>query len=258
MDFAHWLDRRTLLAALMSCIGTAAFGAESRRMTVREVVRLIFSTPPPARANLSALDLSDLDLSEIDFKRSILRSTNLFGADLSSSNLEGADLFGARLDRTVIVRTNFTGAQMQECSLLRPSSFSSLSRDLREAPVFRNANLSGARILAQLDRADFRDANLTDAKLSWAPYMHRRSAWGTGLNGSNFDGAVAVRTSFAELSMKHASLRNANLQHTDFRDTNLSGADLSDADVSHADFTGANLSDAVLDGVRGRDLAVGL
>ena len=252
------LDRRALLSALLASAATAALAAPAGRPSTRDIVSLLFAADASAPPDLAGANLSELDLSQLDFKKANLRGANLFGADLTGANLDGADLAGARLDRCVIIRTRFAGAQMQGCSFLRPSVFSGLQNSHLEVPVFRNANLERAKILALLDGADFSGANLSGASLTWAPYNQRRSHWGTGLNRSTLDGVAAVRASFADLSMKQASLRAADLRHADFRNAILTGADLSDADIAHADFTGAKLDGASLDTARGRETAIGL
>lgn len=227
-------------------------------MTTAEVVRRLFATEASARPDLSATDLSRLDLSELDFKGAVLREADLFGVDLSSSNLRGADLGGARLDRTIVIRTDFSGAQMQASSLLGLSAFTSMSFDANEAPLFRGANLARAKLLARLDGADFSGADVTETNFAWAPFARGLRSWGAGLSGCCFDGVTATRAHFAELRMKFCRFRDANLQYANFADADLSGADFSNADVSHARFTGAVLTDARLDSLRGRHLAEGL
>jgi uncharacterized protein YjbI with pentapeptide repeats len=255
---SHRPDRRTLLSALLASVATAALAAPSGRLSTRDIVSLLFAAEASEPPDLAGADLSELDLSQLDFKRANLRGANLFGADLTGAKLDGADLTDARLDRCTIIKTSFAGAQMQGCSFLRPSVFSGLQNNHLEVPVFRNANLERAKILALLDGADFSGANLSGASLTWAPYNQRRSHWGTGLNRSMLDRVIAVRASFADISMKQASLRSADLRHADFRNATLTGADLSDANVAHADFTGAKLDHADFSTARGTETAIGL
>ena len=81
------------------------------------------------------------------------------------------------------------------------------------------------------ERANLRDANLSDADLSCA-------------NLSDADLSCA-NLSCADL--RDANLSGADLSGANLRDANLSCADLSGADLRGADLSGANLSGADLD-----------
>jgi len=104
-------------------------------------------------------------LSGIDFKRAILSGANLLGADLSDANLSFADLKGAKLDRTRLIRTNFADANLSGVSLYHAVGSLNLETSSDNAPNFARANLSGARIMARLSRANLRGADLTNARL---------------------------------------------------------------------------------------------
>lgn len=247
---------------------TSAQGAEpGRKMTAREVVRLLFQAKPGERVDLSGSDLSGLDLSGVDFKGADLSRSNLFGVDLTAADLNWADLSGAVLDRTVLVRTNFGSASMREASLLRPSVASDLQFVAGDLPSFRNADLRGVRITARLGGADFSSANLSEA--DFAP-ASERGLGGTpthGLSHTNFAGAVLAGANMAGLTLafstfRGADLRGANLTGADLSNADLTGADLTgailaEADLSGADLVGANLTGADLEGVVGMEYGTG-
>ena len=96
-------------------------------------------------------------------------------------------------------------------------------------------------------RADFTDADLSDADLS-----------GLELPCANFQGAVLDRTNFTEAILRGADFRLADLSGADFRGADLSRATLRWADLSYAtlrraDLSGANLRDANLRDANLRD-----
>jgi uncharacterized protein YjbI with pentapeptide repeats len=101
----------------------------------------------------------------LDFKRANLSGANFYGAKLDSADLSGANLSGAKLDLAWIMRANFTGANLSNASLFGPVVSSGLDTSPAEAPIFRRANFSGARVIARLIRFDLRGANFTGAKM---------------------------------------------------------------------------------------------
>jgi uncharacterized protein YjbI with pentapeptide repeats len=227
-------------------------------LSAEQVRAIIAAAPPDQPANFSGKSLEELDLSGVDFKRANLSGANLFGAKLDSANLSGADLAGAKLDLAWIMRANFTNADLSHASLFGLVVSSGLENIPAEAPAFRDANFSGARIIARLSGFDLRGANFTDAKMgadmrNQSMGLMRADLSGAKLSGANFSGADLGRA-----LMRFADLTGANLT-----DANLSGADLSGANLTRADLTGADLSDAdlggaVLTNARGLDTAKGL
>ena len=123
---------------------------------------------------------------------------------------------------------------------------------------FSNANLSNARIIANLKSANLVGANLRNAR--------------AGANLKNQPmGLMRVHIKYAKLDK--ADLTNANFYLCDgrfasFIDANLTGADFSNCDLRGADFTGANLTNTNLTeaklgsanfrGIKGKDTIIGL
>ena len=254
----RWL-RVPVVGLTLASVLVVAGAAAAADMTVRQVTEAFFTARAGSRPDLSGKDLKLLDLSGLDFKAARIAGADLFGVDLTDANLSGVDLSGVRLDRAIVMRTDFSGANLSKVTLLRPAVYSSLAFDRREAPSFARANLSGARIMARLDGADFREADLTGANFG------RQEARGditilprSVLMGCDFSGA---RLRGADL---HGSLLAfSKFVGADLPGTDLSGADLSRADLRGADLTGANLTGADLDGAdftgaRGLDQAKGL
>ena len=169
MQIWTWQKRRhrcAANAALFVLLGSTFWSpAPGAEMTARQVTETLFRAMPNTAADFAGRDLRQLDLSGLDFKGARLTGADLFGVDLTMSDLSRADLAGSRLDRALIIKADFSNANMAGASLRRPSAFSSLAFDQAEAPRFAGANLSRARIIARLDGADFTGANLSSASL---------------------------------------------------------------------------------------------
>src|SRR5215831_7612508 len=139
-----------------------ALSADFSAAQVRAILTAATADKP---ADLSGKSLENLDLSNLDFRRANLAGANLFGAKLDSADFSGANLFGARLDLAWIMRANFTNADLSNASLLGLVVSSGLDISPAEAPRFKGANFSGARIIGRLSRLDLSGANFTDARM---------------------------------------------------------------------------------------------
>jgi len=174
------------------------------------------------------------------------------------ANLAGAKLSRAKLDLAWIMRANFTNADLSDTSLLGLVVSSGLDISPAEAPVFRGANFSGARIIARLSRFDLSGANFANAKMgadmkNQSMGLMRADLSGSNLSGANFSGADLSRALLRFVDMTGADLSGADLTGAD-----LSGADLTGADLTGADATDADLGGAVLKNVRGLETVKGL
>lgn len=256
----EWRHRRVANAALFVLIGSTcwspALGAD---MTARQVTEALVRARPGASADFAGRDLRLLDLSGLDFKGARLTGADLFGVDLTMSDMARADLAGASLDRALIIKADFSNANMAGASLRRPSAFSSLAFDPAEAPRFPGANLSGARIIARLDGADFAGANLSSASLGPDdPRSVITTSPRVVLTGCDFSRASLKGANLAYVVLTFAKLRGADLSDSILAHADLSKADLSGADLGNADMTDADLDGAILTGVRGLDTVKGL
>ncbi len=253
------MNRQFLLVATAFCALALSRPADSADFTARQITELLFNAHSSDLPDLSGKDLSFLDLSDIRFKAARLAGTNLFGADLSRSDLSLSDLRGARLDRSVIVDANFSGADLEGASILRPAINISLEQNRSDAPKFPGANLRGARITAMMDGVDFRGADLSGANLG--PHEARAdlsSMPSSVLRGCDFSGALLVGTNLMWAKLRFSKFVGANLANTNLVGADLSMTDLSGANLSEADVTGADFDGAVLDGVRGLETAHGI
>lgn len=247
-----------LAASLAALLGAGA--ALAADMTARQVTEKLFQAPPGTVSDLAARNLSTLDLSGLDFKRARLTGSNMYGVDLTSANLAGADLSGTHLDRAVVIRADFTGANIRNASLQRLTVFSDMRFDRAEAPIFRNANLSGSRLFARLDGADFRGADLSFANLG--PFDRRGGDVTLQphvvMMKCDFSGANLEKANLSQVHFQFANFAGANLRGADLTEADLTQANLAAADVSGANFAGADLYGADFRGVRGLGEALGL
>ena len=184
---------------------------------------------------------------------------DVVGTNLANANLSRSDLVGARLYRTVVTFTNFTAANMESATLMRPTIYSDLRIDWREAPMFDDANMRGTRLTGRFDGASFNGTDLSDlifnpheprADLSQFP---RNLCRGCNFEGAKLRGADLDDASFVMAHFASAALAGAWLTRTD-----LSKTDFSVADLTSADLRGADLNETNLTNVRGLDTVKGL
>ena len=240
-----------LLAALWV---PTAHSADLDAAQLREILAAATAEKP---ADFSGKSLENLDLSNLDFKRAKLAGANLFGAKLVDSDLAGADLSGARLDLAWIMRANFTNADLSNASLLGLVVSSGLDISPAEAPRFKGANFSGARIIARLAGFDLSDAHFIGAKMGADMRNQSMGLMRTDLSGANLSGADLSKADLGRTLLRFANLRGAKLTGTNLSGADLSGADLSGADLTGADATEADFGGAVLQNARGLDTVRG-
>ena len=124
---------------------------------------------------------------EPDLSNSDLKRSDLEGADLRNSNLIGANLRGASL----------VGANLEQATLIR----------------------------TQAVLADFTDANLMNARISYAVFRE----------------ADFTRANLTNANSVGADFRGANLMYANLNKTHLPGADLTSAELEDADFSNADI-----------------
>lgn len=248
---------RTFLVCLSLAAGPAGI-ALAADMTARDVIGLLFKGER-GRIDLAGKDLSELDLAGLDFKSATMEKANLYGADLSGALLAGANLAGARLDRATIIGAEFSSANLEGATLLRPNVFTSFSPDQREAPRFAGARMAGASIIARLDFADFRWADLSRATFGVSdPRIEVLLTSRVTLDAADFSEATLREASLVGASLRFAHFNRADLTGADLRSADLTRADFTGADVTGLDVTGANLDEANFSGARGFSAMKGL
>jgi uncharacterized protein YjbI with pentapeptide repeats len=241
-----------LAIALTDC---AAAAADEVAMSRDQVITQLKAQG--AKPDLSARNLANLDLTQVDFK----------GANLSAAVLNGATLSHARLDGCNLTVSFFEGADLSNASLRKATLFSTQMAGAK----LRNADLSGARLIADLHKADLSGATVThvdgaaDMKNQSMGLMQTRFVSGTAIDADFSDsdfsrsdfsfadltGARLIRTKLVRTDLSGAVLKGANLSGADLHDAQLVNADLQDANLTDADLTGSNMQ-----GVHGLDTAI--
>lgn len=259
------------MAVFGALLGTTSIFSAARAadLSARDIAVLLFRAAPGSHPALNNRNLMRLDLAALDFKKADLRQTNLFGTDLTGANLSGVDLTGARLDRSVIISARFDGATLDDASLMRPATTSTLVPIPQEAPSLKGASLRRVKFFGDFSGSDFSGADLTDsvcAPVNRTGFIEH--LWRTIFVSANLSGAILTRAnmdrsqlSFAVLkgAILHATLlRGADLSGADLSGADLTGADLSDSDLTDANVTGADLSGTRLHGAIGLESLKGL
>ncbi|MCH9807264.1 MAG: pentapeptide repeat-containing protein [Alphaproteobacteria bacterium] len=234
--------------------------AHSADLTAREVTIKLFEADAANPVDFSDLNLTLIDISGLDFKKATFEGADLYGTDLSGSDLSGTDLKYTRLDRSSIIGTNFSKADLTEATLLRPTTFTNVKFDRSEVANFSGATLVRTRFFARLDGANFRSANLTEADFS--PLESGANTISTvphnQLSGVDFTGAKMHKVNLQQGVLDFAIFTNADLRDADLRSADLRGADFTGANLAGANLTGANLAGTRLSGAKGLSSAKGL
>lgn len=243
--------------ASMSTPSQSAGTVHAAQMTVEALTGILRDATPSNPPRLAGQNLSGLDLSNTDFRQADLSGANLFGSKLVGANLAGTNLSGANLDGAWLMRANFAGANLANASLFGPVVYPTLEVSPTEAPNFAKANLSGARVIARLNRVDMRGSNLAGARMgvdmrNQPMGQMRMDLSGADLSGADLSGADLNRAAITFAKLRGADLRKARLFRAD-----LSGSDLTGSDLTGADLTEADLQGTIMREVRGLDHAIG-
>jgi uncharacterized protein YjbI with pentapeptide repeats len=143
---------------------------------------------------------------------------------------------------------------------MRPSIYSGLVPDVREAPRFTGARMANAQIFGRLDFADFQGADLTGVKFLGALGSRDENlSLGQGsYRAANFSQAKLAGVDFGGGNLYYARFAGADLRGANLKDTNLTRADFTGADLTGADVSGADLDEATVSGAKGLDKLKGL
>lgn len=247
-------------------------------------------------ASLRGANLSKADLFEADLREGAIADKDANGeltlrkhgalpneTDSGSASFANANLERANLSGMLAVRTDFSGALMKNCKLVRAN--------LKQAD-FTGANLEGADMSgADLTETDFTGTVLTGANMDMA-ILHQTTLddalseepmgtpmheleppafdqieahiWFVESDGSegepadlsgvdlrpikklahlNLAALRGARATFYGLDMRGVKLQGAQLENADLRMANLEGADLRGANLTGANLSGAALRD---------------
>jgi uncharacterized protein YjbI with pentapeptide repeats len=255
-----------IIVAMASVLPVTANAAD---VSARDIASLLFRIDSGTRPALNGMDLRRLDLADLDFKSANLSRSDFFGADLSGANLSNTDLSGAKLDRVTLVGARLDGADLDNASILRPSTFSTLVPLRSEAPSLKAVSMRGAKFFGTFAGSNFAGADLTDSncapdsKSGFIEHIWRTDFTSANLSHAKLTRIDATRADFSFANLRGAVLRDAimegaTLAGADLRNADLTGADLTNADLTDANVTGAELAGVKLRGVTGLDSVIGL
>ncbi|MBS4729886.1 pentapeptide repeat-containing protein [Mycobacterium sp. SM1] len=231
-------------AADMCCAIVRHDGAYPVADPVRDGIEQVLALLLRKLADYTCADLRGAYITRADFDGCNLVGANLTGASLGTARFEGAKLPGARLigacasAEAVFAGADLTGAELDGFGAPRANLACVTAPGARgcemsvpEAQagnsVWLGAVLVGVDFYkAALGGADFRGANLTNAKM-------RRCQ----LNGSK-------TTDFRGANLTGVDMDGATLYDVDFRGANLAGARLTDVMIEKTRWDGAILNGA--------------
>src|SRR5882672_6295851 len=197
-----------------------------------------------AGADLSNLEAPGTDLSELDF-----RGANLFGASLKGANLNKAKLRGCNLDVAILRDATLVGADLRDTSM-----YASV---LANAEA-NGADLRGARLMGNMDRAGLVGADLSDVKGGSDMGNQPMGLVRLILTHARLKGAKLNRADLSRADLSFADLREADLSDANLTFTKLSGADLTGARLDRATLAGAEIHNANFTGAKGLESVHGL
>jgi uncharacterized protein YjbI with pentapeptide repeats/energy-coupling factor transporter ATP-binding protein EcfA2 len=198
--------------------------------------------------NLSRARLENAALDEIRASDAALLFTDLSMVSACGASFERACLAGARPDDSVLRRAyfgraNLTGASFRGADLFQ-ARFISNETALPDI-VWSEAVRAAALTETQLERADFTDANLTEALL-----------WGLSLRQATWTGARFIRAKLNSCDLEGLEIPGADFTEADLSGALLTGTTMPGACFARADLHKTGLADIDWEGadLRGADL----
>ncbi len=244
-----WHLKRALVALFVGLSPGAALALNAASqdapadITADQVKTALATAAHGHPAEFAGKSFRNLDLSGLDFTGADLAHANLFGAKLEGANLTRANLTGANLNLSWLIHANFTDANLTGASLVAPVVAQNLDAQKGEIPIFKGANLTGARVQARFTGGDLRGATFAGGDVSAHLNNQSMGLMHTELGSANLAGA----------DFSHAMMGHADLSFADLTGVNFEGADLTRADLTGADASGANFAGANLDGTEMAD-----
>ena len=212
-----------------------------------------------AQINSKSCDLSNRDagylvFNGMDLSHCNMQNVSFFGAELMGAKLMYANLQNAYLNLARIEEANFTGSDLSNATIFQP---------IFGNTVFKNANLSNARVIGTLGKVDMSGIDGRKGRFGLdignQPMGQMKfDSVGGNFEGANFEGADLNIAAFTFGNLRGANLRYTNLYRADLVSADLTGADLTGADLTDADVDNANFKDVIgLGTVKGFDKVKG-
>ena len=197
--------------------------------------------------NLGSADLRDATLEEFFAREATLLFADLTGVSACGAVYDRACLAIATLDGAVLLRASFgeanlTGASFRGADL---SQARFVSKEAAPPELVASEACRAAAANTQLDRADFTEANLTEAVL-----------WGLPLRLATWTGARFTRAKLNSCDLEELELPGADFTEADLSGALLTGTSMPGACFARADLHKTGLADIDWEGadLRGADL----
>ena len=182
--------------------------------------------------NFENLNLSGIDFSGRNLAHAIFYNTNLDNVDFTNANLEGANFAGASVNGANFSSANIEGAKFIKTQL-KDANFRDaiLDETLLVRLDFTNANLSSTSIKdAKILGSSFKGMNLNGIDFSNTDFVD------VDLSYSNVDDVDLAGNDLSHSNLTGVNLRGKNLEGTNLTNVLLTDTNVTDAQLSSAIF----------------------
>lgn len=216
-------------------------GAPSRKLTEHEKQEIATFLRNKNRTNQMEITWSHLEgipiTSDMSFKDVIIRDSIVDGFSYAASG-NGADLRGINFLNTRLVNCDFTGANLEEMTIVNQNMPYDLNTPTIANCKFDGANLDGIYTEnITIKNTSFRGANLS---LNHHPYFEIRSMVNVSFAGADLTRGMFVNT-------KNNDFLRAAAYNVDFTDAKLNETKFIDLEFHRSKFSGADLTAAEFD-----------
>ena len=173
-------------------------------LSVEQVSAILKGSSASRPADFNGKDLSDLDLSGLDFRYAKLQGVSFFGSKLVRSDFRGASLVGSNLNGSWLMGTDFTGADLTRASLL---SVVVLGGEVKKMPIFKSANMTGVKMIADLPGADLSGADFSRSMVGVNIKNQGMGQMRTDMSNANMSGATLAGADFNRSLMTFCDLK---------------------------------------------------
>jgi len=101
---------------------------KSDTLSYDEILLNLIKTRKACDVNLDGINLIDLDLSKVDMAGVKIRKANILKVNLSNSNLTNADMEGSNFFGSILIKTNFKGANLNDSQNLHKAVYQKCAR----------------------------------------------------------------------------------------------------------------------------------
>ena len=253
----------TLIASMFAaiapaCADSAVSPDPDANVSVEQVKSALAAAKGGQPASFAGKSLKNLDLSGMDFSGADLSGANLYGTKLAKANLSHANLTRANLNLSWLIGADFTDANLTDASLVAPVVAEGLDAIKGEIPIFKGANMTGARVQARFTGGSLQHANFSGGDISAHLNNQSMGLMHTELGSANLEGADFAKTNMGHVDLSFADLKGANFEGADLTRADLTGADAEGANFAGANLDGTELADTKLGSATGLDSAKNL